>query len=450
MRCWYKAAAAGALIAAAGVLLAASPGGGAPSPGAQPDTVGASGALVDRVIATVEDRAIMKSDVDNELKRFLMQAQRTSLTVEEETKVRQEILNGLVADALMAIEAEKQNIKIEDKEVDAAVERTIEDNRTSLGGDDAFTAQLAAEGLTIEGLRSIYRERLRNRMMIERLMYQKVMGDTKVTERDILDYYKAHISELPERPPTVSLAHILIVPKPSESVLAKAREKITAVEKMVREGQDFAALAKEQSDCPSAKFGGSLGLIKLDDLNNPAFAEAARKLTVGQVSPPVLTEFGYHLIKLDGVEGDKVNLRHILVRAEATPEDVQSAAQLAERVRGEIIAGADFSAAAAQYSDDYRTKQAGGALGEVPLENMPEQLAEVVKGVPAGDVAPVVKEAAGFRIVKVLSWNEGRPYTYDEAKGELRKILEQQRVQERLGAYVEELKKSYSVEMKGN
>ena len=449
MRFWRIAAAAGAACVVAAVVIVWSPRGAASAQALQPDTASAPEALVDKVVATVEDRAILKSDVDNELKRFLLQAQRASLPADEEKKVRQEILNGLVADALMSIQAEKENLKVEDKEVDAAVERTIDENRTSLGGDDALNAQLASEGLTLDGLRSIYRERLRNRMLIERLMYQKVTGDTKVTEREVLAYYKTHVSELPQRPPTVSIAHILIVPKPSEAVLAKALEKIAMVEGKVREGQDFAALAKEYSDCPSAKFGGSLGFINLDDLNNPAFEEAARKLTVGQVSPPVLTEFGYHLVKLEGVEGDKVNLRHILVRAEATPDDLQNAATLAERVRSEVVAGADFAAAAAKYSDDYGTKNSGGAIGEVPLENLPEQFTETIKGVPAGEVAPVIKEAKGFRIVKILSRNAGRPYTYDEAKNELRKVLEQQKMQERLGAYVEELKKNHFVEIKG-
>jgi peptidyl-prolyl cis-trans isomerase SurA len=448
MLTWNSDARARALCAVAALIF-----GGASRLGAaalQPDTANVSAPVVDKIVATVEDRAILKSDVDNELKRFLLQAQRASLAADEEKSVRAEILNGLVADALMAIEAEKQNIKVEDKEVDAAVERTIEENRTSLGGDEGFNAQLAAEGLTIDGLRAIYREKLRNRMLIERLMYQNVMGDVKVTEGEVLGYYKEHLSELPKRPETVSLAHILIMPKPSEAVLAKALEKITMVERKVRDGQDFASLAKEYSDCPSAKFGGSLGLMNLDDLNNPAFEDAARKLTIGQVSPPVLTEFGYHLIKLEGVEGGQVNLRHILVRAEATPHDLESALALAERVRSDILAGGDFAAAAITYSDDHGTKDSGGVLGEVPLENLPEQFRETIKAVAAGEVAPVMKEAKGFRVVKILSRNAERPYTYDEAKNELRKVLEQQKTQSRLGVYVEELKKNYAVDIKGD
>ncbi|MDD4857863.1 MAG: peptidylprolyl isomerase [Candidatus Krumholzibacteria bacterium] len=436
------------VICAAAVCFASIPGPRAAAPaGASDSTAGSR--IIDRVVATVEDQAIMQSDVENEVRRYLMQAQKTSLPADQEKEIRQEVLNSLVADALLAIQAERENVKIEDKEVDAAVEKAIDDNRTALGGDDAFMQQLAAEGLTLEGLRAIYADKLRGRMLIERFMYQKILPGVRVTEADVQDYYREHLTELPQRPATVTIAHILIVPKPSAAVLAKALERITAIESELKAGGDFAELAKKYSDCPSAKFGGSLGTINLADLNNPPFEEAARALAIGQVSRPVLTEFGYHLIKVEGIEGDKVALRHILVRAEATPEDSAAAAELAERVRGELVAGADFSEEAAKYSGDYATKNAGGLIGEIPLESLPDAFKDAIKGVPAGGIAPVVKETRGFRIVKIMNWNEGRVYSYDEAKDELQKLIEQQKLQERLATYIDELKKDYSVVIKG-
>jgi peptidyl-prolyl cis-trans isomerase SurA len=447
MQQWKMFAAACAVCA----VSAASPPAalaGAPAGPLAPDTAAAR-VVVDRVLATVEDRAILQSDVDNALKRYLLEAQRTSVPAEEEKEIKREVLNSLVADALLALQAEKDNIKVEETEVDAAIANAIEEKKTALGGDDAFTRQLAAEGLTVEGLRAMYREPIRTRLLINTFIREKVGPNIRVSEEDLKEYYDAHIAELPKRPATVAIAHILIVPKPSEAVLAKALEKITAIERKLKAGDDFAELAKEMSDCPSAKFGGSLGTLNLDDLNNPPFAEAARKLAVGQVSAPVLTEFGYHLIKIEGVEGDQVTLRHILVRAEAAPEDVTAAAALAERVRSAIAGGADFAKEAAQYSGDFATKDAGGVIGEVPLESLPDQFKDVIRELPSGGLAPVMKEARGFRIVKLLSRNEGRPYSFDEAKSELRRYIEAQRVEERIGSYIEELKKSYSVVIRG-
>lgn len=413
----------------------------------KPDTTRAE--VVDRIVATVEDRAIFQSDVDGEIRNFLIQTQRDSLPPDEEKALRQEAMNSLIATALLSIQADRDNLRVEEKELDEAVERWIEQKKTEIGGDDAFERQLAAEGLTIDALRERYRENIRTLLLIEKIKYQKIMPEVRVTEAEVREYYKAHVAEFPQREPTVSVAHILVVPKPSEAVLAKALEKITMIEGKLKAGEDFATAAKEFSDCPSAKFGGNLGTLNLDELNNPPFADAARKVAVGQLSGPVLTEFGYHIIKIEKVEGDQVTLRHILVRAEAAPADVETAEKLAERVRADIAGGADFAQAAAQYSGDYGTKDKGGVFGAVEIKNLPEKFKEAIKGVPAGGLAPVMKEERGFRIVKVLAWNEAGTYTYDEAKNQVRRLLVERKIMERMAAYVEELKKEYSVAIKG-
>ena len=435
-----------AIFAASVVALA--PSGRAFGQALRPDSSGA-GTVIDRIVATVEDRAIFRSDVDNEIKDFLNRTQRTSLPPDEEKTLRQEALNTLIATTLLSIQADRDNLRVEDKELDAGVEAAIEERRTELGGDDAFERQLAAAGLTMDALRERYRENVRMYLLINKIKYQKILPNVQVTEAEVREYYKAHLSEVPKKEPAVTIAYILIVPKPSDAVLAKALEKITAVEGKLAAGEDFAAAAKEYSDCPSAKFGGSLGTLNLDDLHNPPFADAARKVAVGTVGGPVLTEFGYHLIKIEKVEGDQVTLRHILVRAEPKPEDVETARTLAERVRTELVGGADFAKAAAQYSGDYATKDKGGVFGAVEIKDLSEQLKEAIKGVPAGGFSPVIKEERGFRIVKVLGWNEGGTYTYDEVKNQVRRLLVEQKIMEKLNADVEELKKSYSVVIKG-
>ncbi len=413
-----------------------------------PDTTSAA-VVVDRIVATVEDRAIFKSEVDNEIKNFLLQTQRASLPPDEEKTLRQEALQSLIATTLIAIQADRDNSVVEDKAVNEAVERMIDEKKTEIGGDEAFERQLAAEGLTMDALRERYRPNMRAFLLMQKVKYQKLMPEVKVTEAEVREYYKTHLSEFPQKEPTVTIAHILVVPKPADAVLAKALEKITTIEGKLKAGEDFAAAAKAYSDCPSAKFGGNLGTLNLDELGNPPFAEAARTVAVGKTSGPVLTEFGYHIIKIEKVEGDQVTLRHILVRATPTPEDVETAEKLAGRVREEIAGGADFAKAAAQYSGDYDTKDKGGVFGEVKIKDLPDQFKEAIKGVPAGGLASVIKEERGFRIVKILGWNEAGTYSYDEAKNDVRRLLTEQKIMEKLSAYVEELKKSYSVVIKG-
>ncbi|HEY5133939.1 MAG TPA: hypothetical protein VII85_09665, partial [Candidatus Krumholzibacteriaceae bacterium] len=98
---------------------------------------------------------------------------------------------------------------------------------------------------------------------------------------------------------------------------------------------------------------------------------------------------------------------------------------------------------------DNQTKNSGGVIGEKALESLSDEVKNAIKGMPAGGIAPVTKETRGLGIIKVLSWNPARPYSYDEAKSELMNFLEQQKLEERLTAYIENLKKKYSIVIKG-
>ncbi len=407
------------------------------------------GAVIDRIVAVVEDRAVLQSDLELEYARYLMQIQRSSLPDEEAAEAKKQILDALVSELIMAIHAEKSGIEVADSEVEQNIDNFIEENKRALGGETAFRRELEREGMTLDALRASLRERIRARLLLDRLRYRELNFDVRVTESETRDYYKEHLAELPKRPVTVTLAHILMIPEASEKAREAAHEKILDVERRLRDGQDFASLAKEFSDDPSGPAGGSLGYVKLEDLNSPAFEAAARKLSVGDISPPVLTQFGYHIIKLDDVSGDEVLIRHILAKVEASEKDIERTARLAEEVRQRLVEGADFGEMAAQYSGDPATKDKGGVVGEISLENLPEFFREIIEDVGIGEIAPVIKEKKGFRIIRMLGKTPERDYTFDEAREELKRLIEQQKRQELLQKYVDELKKIYHVEVKG-
>jgi peptidyl-prolyl cis-trans isomerase SurA len=407
------------------------------------------GELVDRVLAIVEDRAVLESELELEYRNQLMQMQRTALTEAEEKQVREELLDALISDLLLGVHAEKVGITVGDEEVYAEVEKRIEEGKRRLGGEEVFEKQLEQEGLTLDQLRDMWREKLKTRMLSERLRYREVMKDVRVVEAEVRSYYDEHLSELPLRPATVSLAQILLLPSASDSVLDTARARMEEIEKKLEAGADFAELAREYSEGPSAKNGGSLGYVTLEDLNAPQFEAAVRELTVGETSGPVLTEFGYHLIKLEDVREDKVLVRHILIMVEPENKDWDMVAQRADSIRQQLIAGADFEEKVARYSSDHKTKQSGGFVGEVVVSNLPDYFREAIADVEVGGIAPVVKEDRGFRIVKLLARNPARAYTYAEAQEELRGLIEREKLQNRLSDYVDGLKKIYYVEVKG-
>ncbi len=407
-----------------------------------------SGEVVDRIIAVVEDKAVLQSELELEYRNRLMQMERTMLTEAEERELKAEIVEALVSELLMRVHAEKVGITIGDEEVFSEVEKRIEEGKRMIGGEEAFQKQLEREGLTVQQLRELWSEKLKTRMLSERLMYAEVMRDIKVTEKDVRDYYKGHLGELPSRPATISLAQILILPAASDGIVSAARAKLEEIEKLLEAGGDFSELATEYSEGPSAKSGGSLGYIDLKDLNNPEFEDAVRKLTVGEVSGPVLTEFGYHLIKLEDVSGEKVLVSHILVKVEGAEGDWESTARMAEQIREQLLDGADFAEMAALHSADHRTKDSGGVVGEVVLANLPEHFRELIADIPAGGIAPVVKEERGYRIVKVLGRAEDRAYSFEEAREELKGLMENEKLQGQMDEYIEGLKAVYYMEVK--
>lgn len=407
------------------------------------------GEVVDRVIAVVEDKAVLQSELEIEYRNRLMQMERTALTEEEDRQLREELLDALVSDLLLSVHAEKAGISISDEEVYEEVERRLDEGRRMLGGEDAFAKQLEREGLTVEQLRGLWNEKIKTRMLSERLMYSEVMKDVSVTEAEVRAYYGEHLSEIPKRPATVSVSQILLLPSASGPVVEEARRRIEEIQGKLVAGGDFSELASEFSEGPSAKNGGSIGYVRLEDLNAPQFEAAVRQLTVGEPSGPVLTEFGYHLIKLEDVRGEEVLVRHILIAVQGREEDWEATGQLADSIQARLAEGADFAEMAERYSSDHKTKESGGYVGEVVLANLPEHFREAVGDVEVGGIAPVLQEERGFRIVKVQGRAQEREYTFEEAREELKGLIERQKLQDRMTDYIDDLKDKYYVEIKG-
>lgn len=401
--------------------------------------------VIDRVVAIVQDRALLQSDIDMEYRQLLMQIQRTSLPADEEKAKRKDILDGLVAHLLMTVQAEKLGIKITDDKLDSEVERILEDNMRAIGGSDAFNAELQKAGMTLAQLKAQWREKIKANRLIERLKYQEGLMDVNVTEDAIREYYRNHYNEFEKRPRTVLLSQILIFMKAEKSAEEAAMAKINRIRELLEKGEDFEETAKAFSEGPSAKYGGSLGFMKLDDLDNPRFVDAARKLTVGEISAPVITEHGVHIIKLEEISGDEVRLRHILVKMEV---DKEATRKTAEKLRQDILNGADFAESAKLYSEDWNTRDDGGNIGEIAVNKLPEFFINSIKDLESGDIAELIEEEKGFRIIKVTGWNEERAFTLDEARDRIRDIMQQESFMKKFDEYVETLKETYYVDIK--
>jgi peptidyl-prolyl cis-trans isomerase SurA len=406
--------------------------------------------VIDRIVAVVEDEAIFESDVEQAIRQYLFQKGETNVTDADRDSLFDEALQNLINDKLVIAQAGRLGIDVPFEEVEAQVDKSIEDNKKMIGGEDAFQRQLQVENLTLDDLKKLYRTQIRNRMLVERVL-RKDMNQQKgaVTDDDLRKFYQENRDKLPQRPEVVHLKTIFIGFETSSGSTGAARKKIEAIRARITAGEDFGEVAKTESEDPSAAVGGDLGFLRPEDLREPAFAAAASSLQVGEVSEPVLTVYGYHLIQVTEKrpETGEIHVRHILVRATPSDADIQEVFKAANSIYEDIKKGASFDSLATRYNTDPAGGK-NGDLGWLRVEQLPEFFRDVLAQMKPGDVSQVLRESAGFRIVKLLEREAPRPYEFSEIKDDLKKLYEQDRFSKSYDGYIAGLRKKFPVDMR--
>jgi peptidyl-prolyl cis-trans isomerase SurA len=403
--------------------------------------------LIDQIVAVVEDEAIFESDIEMLIAQLMFQQGRTSVTDTEQKEMYDRVLNELINDKLVIAQAGRLDVDVPFSAVEERVNQAIEDNKRALGGEEAFERQLAREGFTPESLKKLYREQIRNRMLVEEVLRMEMdRGQVEISDNDLRQFYEEKKAELPNRPAVVHLKTIFVGFDSSEQVRVDAKSRIDEIRRRVLAGESFSDLAKEFSEDPSAPLGGDLGFVDPEDLAEPAFARAIAGLEVGDVSEPVRTAYGYHIIQITEKKPDsgEVRIRHILVRMSADEDDIEELYARTASIREQIEQGASFEEMADQYSTDPNASE-GGDLGWLKTADLPEFFQDVLAGMEPGDISQVLRESAGFRIVKLVERQAPRPYEYDEIKQELLRLYEQEKMGEIYAEYVADLRDRFTV-----
>jgi peptidyl-prolyl cis-trans isomerase SurA len=358
----------------------------------------------------------------------------------------------LINSRLIVAKAGLLGIDVPFSDVEKHVDRTIAENEQSLGGPDGFARALAAEGLTLPELKQFIREQVRTRMLVERVLGSEIdRGSLRISDAEVLALYEERKDKLPLRPAVVHLRTIYISAESSQAARAHAQARVDSLYKRVLAGENFAELARNYSEDPSARSGGALGTVKLSDLSDRRFAEAAGALSVGEVSEPVLTSHGYHLIQVTGADTIEhtVDVSHILIRVKPGEEDLGEMFRRANAIHDSLLSGAPFDSMAARYSDDEATASAGGDLGWLRVADLPEFFRDVLEGMRDGDISPVLREPTGFRIVQLMASEGERPYTYAEIMDDLRKLAEQEKLAAAYDEYLKGLRAEFYVDVRG-
>ncbi len=248
--------------------------------------------VVDRIVVVVNNEIITQREVDIMLApiygqyRNMYKGEELIRMLED---VREKILKQLIEDRLIYSEAKKLDINIDEKEVDAR----IDEIRSKVGSERELESMLSEQNLTVNELRARYREKI----MIRKLIDQKVGAKIIITPLEVKNYYIANKDSFMQ-PEEIRLRTILIKPKEEQGGEAGSLQLMRDIMKRLREGCDFEGMAKEYSDDPGAAEGGLMGYVKKGDLM-PQIEDIVFKLKEGEITGIIKSPLGYHVFKID-------------------------------------------------------------------------------------------------------------------------------------------------------
>ncbi|HGJ66799.1 TPA: hypothetical protein ENS27_15665 [bacterium] len=273
---------------------------------------------VEIIAAEVNGKPIFLSDVTREL-NMLTGGRVNRQDTATYNMLSEQILNSLINQEIIYQAGQKEKLEPQKEELDKELEKV-----KSMQPPEQFQQALKAFGLTEEKLILLIKRNLTIRRFIE----AKIQPTIKpITEEDILRYYEENKGKYVE-PEQVRARHILIKVSPDadEQTKSSAKEKIQGILDKLHNGGDFVELAKEYSECPTAKQGGDLDYFRRGVMVKP-FEDAAFALQPNEVSDIVETEFGYHIIKL---EDKKAGRQLAIEEVESKIEDALSQKEMDE------------------------------------------------------------------------------------------------------------------------
>ena len=361
---------------------------------AKVDTVDSAdpASVVDEVIWVVGDEPILLSDV--EMAR--MQAEMEGVKWEGDPDCT--IPEQLAVQKLFLHQAAIDSIEVSESEVAQSVEHQISAWLQMVDGNkerlEGYKRKSLAE------LRISLHDDFKDRLLIERER-EKLVEDITVSPADVRRYF----SELPEDsipmvPTEVEVQIITRTPKVEQAEIDRIKNELRNYTEMVTSGQtSFTALAKLYSEDPgTARMGGEFPDYVGRGMHDPAFANVAFNLTdPKKISKIVETDFGYHIIQLIDKRGDKIKVRHILLKPNVSNEAIETASMQLDSIADEIRAGKfTFEQAASFLSDDKDTRNNNGLMANTTesgrtskfqLRNLPSEIARVVDTLKVGEVS---------------------------------------------------------------
>jgi peptidyl-prolyl cis-trans isomerase SurA len=368
---------------------------------AQTRELATSGVLLDRIAAIVNDGVVLKSELDEQVELITQRLAQQRTELPPANVLRQQILERLVIQEVQLQRAERAGIKVSDEMLNNALKDIAQKNGRTL---DELPRLLESQGVNY----AAYRASLRDEMTITLLRQRDVLARIIVTPREIDQYLEKQQGSVAENQ-DYNVSHILLsLPEAaSPGQLEEVGERARDIVQRARAGEDFAQLAVTYSNSQTALEGGQLGWRKGSQL--PGFiAELIASMQPGQVSDPVRTPSGFHIIRLNETRGaaqqvmvNQVHARHILMTTNELQDD-ETVRQKLNALRQRILDGEDFAGLAATTSEDPQSAAEGGDLGWAGPGSFVPEFERALDSLAEGEISEPFQSKYGWHIVQVL------------------------------------------------
>lgn len=389
-------------------------------------SVPVSAKIVEMVVAKVNGEIITLSELENELAQVREQVKNVYLPNEQSDALKVEqkkMLNLLIENKIILQNARKAGIEITPSEINRCLEEAIGNMKKNFPDEKAFEEALLERQTSLAELRRQYKLRIEEELIIQRYVEQEVKSKIDVSQNEIDAYFERQREE-------VRAKHILL----------KTEEEALAVLAQIKAGADFDKLAKEKSQGPSAEKGGDLGYFRDGDMV-PEFSDAVFQMKKGEVSGPVKTQFGYHIIKLEDrrtIEpGERIHACHIVTK---TYEEAQ---ELLEKLKK----GEKFERLAKEKSIGPSAKN-GGDLGYFKRGDMVSEFENVAFNLKIGELSDIVTTDYGYHIIKVIGREALSPVEVSAVKENINNKLLRDKMEKAYFNWIDKLKKEANIEIK--
>src|SRR5277367_6745510 len=376
---------------------------------AQTRDISVHGDLLDRIAAIVNDGLVLKSELDAQMDSVTKRLQDQKVELPSQNVLRQQVLDRLVLQEIQMQRAKRVGLTITDEQLNGTLQDIAARNKIAF---DQLPTALAAQGVDYK----LYRESMRKELTLSTLRQRDVIAHIIVTPHELEQYIARQQNAAANDEFNVS--HILLslpaaaTPQQLEEISHKAQDLSTRAGK----GEDFGQLAIANSNSQTALDGGQLGWRKGSQL--PQFIlDLVVKMKPGEVSEPVRTPSGYHIVKLNERRGgdaaviiNQIHVRHILMKPNELDDD-ETVRQKLSKLRERILKGEDFAGLASTNSSDPGSAPDGGDLGWSGPGTFVPEFDKAIADLKVNEISEPFKTRYGWHIVQMLGTR-----TYDSTE----------------------------------